>query len=178
MSHIDISLLKPGDHFSKTTYYKLVARNADGSFTCQTQHGVDISIGATIVRDCCFSADQFKETKEVTRTELVRIFMEESGDQVFTVEFEKQVKAEDVEKKLTEQKFHEIEQQTKRRKMVEQCLHGETRRMIGYMKNVNDGLGRSTVVDLEQPSGQGVRQVDHRTMVSLILKGTKYVVKK
>jgi hypothetical protein len=37
-------------------------------------------------------------------------------------------------------------------------------------------MGRSDVIDLEQPPGKfNVRQVDHRTITSLVLMNTKYI---
>lgn len=38
-------------------------------------------------------------------------------------------------------------------------------------------FGRSTVLDLNAPHGKNFRQVDHRTLNSLILKNVKYTVK-
>jgi len=38
-------------------------------------------------------------------------------------------------------------------------------------------LGRSMVLDLEKPAGINFRQIDHRTIQSMVLKNIKYVVK-
>lgn len=39
-------------------------------------------------------------------------------------------------------------------------------------------LGRSTVIDLQTKSPNKFRQIDHRTIVFVILRNVKYVLKK
>lgn len=54
--------------------------------------------------------------------------------------------------------------------------NGEARTLVGHFVRTEPLLGRSHVVDLETPKAE-LRQVDHRTIRSLILCGVKYVVK-
>lgn len=49
--------------------------------------------------------------------------------------------------------------------------NGSERTMVAHLIDVEDFMGRSRVYDLEQ---KGIRQIDHRTISSLIWKGTRY----
>lgn len=53
--------------------------------------------------------------------------------------------------------------------------NGENRTMICYVLDIENNLGRSNVIDLED-NGK-IKQVDHRTINWLIMKGTRYIVK-
>jgi len=55
---------------------------------------------------------------------------------------------------------------------------GTERTLVGRLIDTENHMGRSNVVDLQVTSGSPNRQVDHRTIKSIILKGVKYVVKK
>jgi len=46
--------------------------------------------------------------------------------------------------------------------------------MVCHLLNCEQNLGRSLVIDVEAPAGKGFRQVDHRTIQSIILKNVKY----
>lgn len=54
---------------------------------------------------------------------------------------------------------------------------GSQRTLVGRWVNEDKLLGRSNVYDLLIKSGNPLRQVDHRNINSLILRGTKYNVK-
>ncbi len=54
---------------------------------------------------------------------------------------------------------------------------GKERTLVGYLLSTENLLGRSNVIDLQVKSGSNLRQVDHRTIEELILKGTKYILK-
>jgi len=56
-------------------------------------------------------------------------------------------------------------------------MQGQHRKLTGYMKKTDNGMGRSEVYDLCEPAGKNVRQVDHRSLASLTLMGIKYVLK-
>jgi hypothetical protein len=54
---------------------------------------------------------------------------------------------------------------------------GSERKLRGRLLQPEPLLGRSMVEDLDEPAGKRIRQVDHRTISSLILDGVRYVVK-
>ncbi len=50
--------------------------------------------------------------------------------------------------------------------------------MICHLIKSENDLGRSAVIDLSSKAENKFRQVDHRSIESLILKNVKYVLKK
>jgi hypothetical protein len=54
---------------------------------------------------------------------------------------------------------------------------GQKRTMRGRLVSSEDVLGRSYVEDLDVKDDNRLRQVDHRTLESLIVRGVKYVLK-
>lgn len=54
---------------------------------------------------------------------------------------------------------------------------GNKRVLTGVLLETENHLGRSNVVDLQVQDVNNRRQVDHRTIEELILKGVKYIVK-
>ncbi len=54
---------------------------------------------------------------------------------------------------------------------------GTNRTLVGHLISAEPKMGRSNVVDLEVVTGHNTRQVDHRTLQYLVLKGIKYTVK-
>lgn len=55
---------------------------------------------------------------------------------------------------------------------------GKDRTMIARLVGGEPKMGRTNVMDLEIATGHPLRQVDNRTTYELILKGTKYSLKK
>lgn len=55
---------------------------------------------------------------------------------------------------------------------------GKERTLVGHLTTTENLMGRSNVVDLMITTGNPLRLADHRTIKSIILKGTKYTVKK
>ena len=170
--------LKVGDYFSETDYFRL-ERIDPPWFYCTTAKGTSIRMDAGVVDKLCYSADQFNVEKYVNRTKLVEIFTTMTGDKVFTVEFDKQLTPDVLDEHLQTTDYNKDAAAAvgKRRKILKDAMRGEPRKLIGYMKRIDTGMGRSDVYDLEQPDGKNTRQVDHRTLRSLILMGTKYTVK-
>ena len=70
------------------------------------------------------------------------------------------------------------DKKTELNKLAKSMLAGSERRMVGYLTSTEPKMGRSTVVDLEQPtSSHRLRLVDHRTLKELILRNVRYVLK-
>jgi len=56
---------------------------------------------------------------------------------------------------------------------------GRKRTLVGTLHNTENHMGRSNVIDHQvYGGGSQIRQVDHRTIEWLILRGTRYQVKK
>lgn len=55
---------------------------------------------------------------------------------------------------------------------------GSDRTLVGRLVENENLMGRSNVIDLQETAAHKMKQVDHRTLKSVILKGTKYTVKK
>lgn len=55
---------------------------------------------------------------------------------------------------------------------------GKDRTLVGHLLQTENLLGRSDVRDLLITKDNPLRQVDHRTIKSIVLKGVKYNVKK
>jgi hypothetical protein len=51
------------------------------------------------------------------------------------------------------------------------------RTLVGYFVSQDTNLGRSNFIDLNVTSGHAVRQVDHRTIKSVIVNNVKYVAR-
>lgn len=176
---LDQSKLKVGDRLSRISYMEVLSHYG-GSVVVRNEEGLEWSIGKDIVAKECYSADQFNETKEVTRTELIEIFSK-VGDSIFTVNFNKLPTADDF-LALTRDEGNKIRSYKDMERDFKK-LKGEERTLVGYMTATENGFGRSTVVDLmietkgteKQP--YNLRQVDHRTLRWLICKNVKYKVK-
>ena len=54
---------------------------------------------------------------------------------------------------------------------------GTKRVLVGHLLSTEPKMGRSQVIDLDITTGNPTRLVDHRTISSIIVKGTKYTLK-
>lgn len=172
---VKVSDLSPGDKLSRLAYYEVVKTNNDCAIV-KNENDFKFQISNGIVENEMYSANQVKLTKKVSRTQLVEI-LEKAGDTVFTVTFYKQP----TEKRICELlKSFDFTNATKadRKTLAKNFLHGEYRTLIGYLVHTEPKTGRSQVVDLEIPKGTYNRRlIDHRTLESIIIKNTKYIVK-
>lgn len=96
-----------------------------------------------------FSADFFFETKQVTKTEMAQT-LTQSYNVPFTVVFE----TDETKEKNT-----------------------EPRTLRGRLIKADPLFGKSMVEDLDRPKGDRVRWIKHDNLKSLIVQGTKFVLK-
>jgi len=120
----------------------------------------------------------FSKEEKVSLTVAVEI-LENAGDRVFTVEYNKKADPVDVAKRIAALSTKDQGSKTK----VARCMLGDDRTMTARLVSVEAKLGRSTVIDLSIKKAlkgdwdSRTRQVDHRTIKSIIIGGTKYTVK-
>lgn len=134
-----------------TTYAKVNDHFRNTLMVRDLHRETDFSItGMKLIKEC-LSADEYETTEKVTLTTLAQK-LSEVGHRPFTVVFTK--------------------------------ANGEERTLRGQMVKVETGLGRSEVIDFDLDNNPKkdfdtrVRQVDHRTLKSLIVDNVKYIIKK
>jgi hypothetical protein len=175
--------LKVGDKLSESQYYTVVKISSD-RVQLKNDLDEDIVVGGSYVEKCLIAADQFTETKKVSKTEAAQIFLS-SPSVAMTVNFNKQVKEADVVKELMEayegSTVKTMEQAIK--KSVKSALAGEERTMVGRHEGSVDEFGRIHFTDMEIEKTPGKdfdsrhRLVDPRTINWLIVRNVKYIVK-
>jgi len=174
MSQSNVAAIKPGDVFSLLRYCTVVSVGAD-EFSVRTDDGNTWDVSKAIVAQSCYTAAQFNETRDVTRTELAAVF-ERCGDHVWSLEFHKQVDPNAVADRFTalDDDVRSMTQ-AKRRKLARELLEGETRTMTGRLVSHSpDVNGRYRVIDLALNEE---RLVDPRTLEWLVYQNVKYVRK-
>lgn len=188
MNKSQITKIKRETVLSEIQYYTVVDVVSD-IVKVRNERGFEFHIQNKIVEEGSFSADQFDKQEKITKTEMGELFSS-IGDTVFTVNFNKQVKKEDVKAALDTlyaNKGGAIISKSDFDKKVKSILsnvyEGEERTLVGYRISSDVVLGRSTVIDLNivaDPSKTydvRLRQVDHRSINWLIYKNVKYIVK-
>lgn len=170
----NVNNVKEGDRFSLIRYCE-VTEVRDNKFTVETDDGHFWQVDKGIVRDSCYTANQFEAVEKETRTQLAARF-EKMGDVIFTVMFHKKPKPEEIADTIQGLEEDPREwNQAKRRKLARDFLAGEERILIGHLKSQHpDVNGRMKVFDLEKGED---RLVDPRTIEWLVHKGVKYEVK-
>ena len=180
--NLNVEKIKVGEYLAEIQYYQVVKVNPK-TIKVVSDKGVESNIDKDLVLEM-YSASQYQIEKSITRTEVNNI-LANIGQQIFTINFNKQVKQDDIKNKLlTAIKDEEgnpltYEQIEKNLKTISKELNkGEERTLIGYLLEINNEMGRSSAIDLEIERGQNrLRQIDHRTINYLIFKNTKYLVK-
>ncbi len=174
---MNLSNVKVGDKLSMTYYLNVLDKKND-SLSVEDQNGMKFSInGKELIEETIYSANQFTETKAVSRTEMIDV-LESAGDTVFQAVFNKLPNEESFAKLMENLTIADLNNPKQLKKIAKQAMLGEVRILIGYLVNAEPKMGRSTVVDLNIPKGQhNLRQIDHRTLNEITLKGIKYIIK-
>ncbi|WP_373478321.1 hypothetical protein [Geminocystis sp.] len=180
--NLNVEKIEVGEHLAEIQYYQVVKVNSK-TIKVVSDKGVESNIDKDLVLEM-YSASQYQIEKYITRTEVNNI-LANIGQQIFTVNFNKQVKQDDIKNKLLTAikdeegnplTYEQIEKNLK--KISKELNKGEERTLIGYLLEINNEMGRSSAIDLEIERGQNrLRQIDHRTINYLIFKNTKYLVR-
>ena len=119
------------------------------------------------------SAKVYATEEKISRTNLVEL-MTNAKDAVLTVKFHTKVDEEYVKSVLEGATKDDLKNL---KKLSKEIVSGREVEMQCFLTKSEGKLGRSTCIDLNKDWGKGFRQIDHRTVDSIILKNVKYVVK-
>lgn len=180
--------LKEKDKLSETQFYTVV-KKAGAKVQLMNDLGENIIVDKAYAEKLLISADQFSETKKITKTEAANLFLM-SHSIVLTVNFNTQVKEKDAKEEL-----YKLYPNTKGRilsladfkdrvdSIVKSVITGEARTMVGRHFGEANEFGRVNFIDMEQSKDPAkeydtrLRQVDPRTINWMIIKGVKYEIK-
>jgi len=166
-----IQNINVGDFLSRVRYYQVMDMEEGGHvFTLENTDGFEIVVDRCIIEAEMESASDYGREQTLAQTALAEVF-QKTGKDLFTVCFQKKLKVDDVASQLAGVGFSDLDTSRGRRELAQRLLQGEERIMKGYRIKIENGLGRSLVMDLEK---QEPRLVDHRTVQWFIWKGTKY----
>ena len=140
--------LEVGEHISTTVYYTVVGKQPGKVQVKDSATGDTLTISDTIIERESYSALQYPNGEvKISRTEAVKV-LQNAGDTIFKVVFMKK--------------------------------DGSLRELIGIRIPGVPGdtvFGRTECWEVVEGGGYQRRQVDHRTIKSIIWKGTLYSVK-
>ena len=120
-----------------------------------------------------YSADHYDKEVTCNMTELAEV-LQGAKDTIFTVEFKKKVDDKQVLDLLTGLKFADVKKPDQVKSIAKTIMEGKQCTLIGHLVQSEQQMGRTLVIDCQAPADNRFRQVDHRTIQSLILRGVKY----
>ena len=139
--------LEVGEHISTTVYYTVVTK-MDGKTTVKdSETGDTLVVSNAILERESYSALQHTSAKDVTRTDAVHV-LQNAGDTVFKCIFTKK--------------------DGSKRVMI-------ARRIPGIPGDTC--FGRTECFEIKEDGTTQRRQIDHRTLESILWKGVLYTVK-
>lgn len=106
-------------------------------------------------------------------TELSEI-LQGARDTIFRVTFLKKPDAELIMSRLAGKSAAEVNDLAMAKDFAKGIVEGEPCELTGHLVKSEQHMGRSLVIDLNAPAGSNFRQVDHRTIQSIIFKNVKY----
>ena len=114
------------------------------------------------------SGTHFAKEVPMTMTALAEL-LSDFSDHVFTVSFHRQPTADYAEEALGKVKFSDLKDKKKIAELVKEITEGGLCTMTCHLVNVENNLGRSTVIDLTAKTPSKFRQIDHRTIQWIIM---------
>lgn len=113
-----------------------------------------------------YSADHYKKEVNMTVSSLAEL-LQGVQDHVFTVTFRKQQSEADAAAILINAD-KSMYTEKERSKLAKEVIAGKLTTMVCHMLEVENNLGRSLVIDLSCGGPNKFRQVDHRSIESII----------
>ncbi len=175
--------LKAGEVLSESQHYTVKRINRD-TVVLQPDQGEEIQVNAAYAENMLTSGEQFSKEEKIGKTEIAALLLA-NPYVALTVNYNKQVKAEDIEKEILVAYENASPREFKDAvtKAVKHTLNGELRTMSGFHYGKMDELGRLQFIDMKverdprKEYDTRQRLVDTRQIHYLILRDTKYTVK-
>ena len=123
------------------------------------------------------SGTHFAKEVAMNMTGLAEL-LEQCSDTIFTVQFHKQPNKDTAKDLLEATSFKDLKDKMKVAELAKELTEGSLTTMICHLVDVENNLGRSTVIDISAKTDNKFRQIDHRTIQYIIFKNVKYVLKK
>ena len=170
----DASKLVVNNWFSATAYYKLKSiTDNDNVQVVETRNTKqDMTMAADILNTEMHSGLAHDAQEKLARTEVVEKIMF-AGECVMTVNFNTKVDKDHIASVLSSNTGKKADL----KKVAREVVTGKETVMTCYLGSTENKLGRSLVMDLNAKVGMNYRQIDHRTINSVIIKNVKYIVK-
>ena len=163
-----------GQYLSMTSYMTVLSIGR--LITVRNQWQQTMQMSKELLEEM-YSAQHYDRECSLNMTGLAEL-LQSVQDNVFTINFRKKVSEENAAEQLLSASAADFKDETKRKALTKQLLEGEDCTMTCNMVQVENNLGRSLVIDLKATSATKFRQVDHRTINSIIFKNVLYTLKK
>ena len=130
---------------SQTTYYNVSGIDG-GRITVQDQHGNLMHVSRDIVEKMA-SGTHFAKEVPMNMTGLAEL-LEQCSDTLFTIEFHKQPNKDTAQELLEVASFKDLKDKKKVAELAKEITEGGLTTMTCHLVDVENNLGRSTVIDL------------------------------
>ena len=174
----NVRKLDSGDHWSRNSYGIVVSVNAH-EIVVQNDQGTRWALDPSLFEAEFVTADQFTETKKVTRTEMVQKITS-SARVAMTIFFRKKPEHKELVDFVENLLGSRAARPTRRAlsKQLKDATAGAERTMVGRHFGTTDEFGRIQFLDVEgSRSGTGLKTVDPRTVEWCIIENVRYEVK-
>ncbi len=176
----DVEQIQIGDKWSRISYGEVIGKDYRG-IVVRNEKGVEWTLSNDIVEAEFVFAEQFEETEELTRTEMVQKIVSHARV-AMTVHFKKKPEHKELVEAVTsllddEKAGKERPKPRTLSSLLKKATGGEDRTLIGRHYGVQDEFGRLQFTDM-QATKFPYKQIDPRTVEWAIIENVKYVLKK